>query len=1083
VAVDPSVSSPRAAPPADGLWVRLLGDVAVSLPDGTAMAVDSARARALVTYLVLHRDAPQPRQKLAFLLWPDSSESQSRTNLRHLLHTLRRSAPAIASLLEVTPGAIAWRPDRPCRVDVIEFEAALDEADADGTAPARALGRRQEAIDLYRGDLLADAYDDWVLAERDRLRQRLLTALQRVAAHWAAVGAVDDANHAARALWRCDPLREDTYRFLIELSTSAGDRAGAVRWFHECTATLQRELGVEPGPATREAFAAATRADDDAHATAVDGADVTDQTDSAAAGARDDVRAPRVTGPALVGRDAERDQLRRCWDDALAGRRQLVLVTGEPGIGKTRLVEDVVAWAARRGAVIASSRSYPTEGELGYGAAVAWLRSAGLAAPDRPLPPGDVAVLAPLLPELGPAGAAPAPQDALDEAAQRQRIFDAVTRAVSARGPVLLVADDAHWCDEPSLQLLHYLLRAVGGPFLAVATARREELDGSAALARLVHGLVVLDGVTEIALERLTPAATAELVGELAVPATGTRRATGTGAGAGPASEAPVDRIVAETEGNPLFIVEVMRALADGGPPDGTLLTPKLQAVISLRLQQLSAPAIELLGLAATAGRDVSTPILARSCGLDETSLVRGLDELWRRGILREQGIDAYDFSHGKLRDVAYDAMSPATRRRNHRLIAETLREAHGAAVDERSGEIAFHYDRAGQPGPAVEWYLRAAGQAQARHATVDALRLLWRARDLTAADAVGAEPRRVVLAALCTPLSVVEGFASVRLAEVQDEAMALADEAGGVDGGGGPEPSLLRSIAMTRLCRRDFEGAQEVASALLASAARAGDAVLDIESRYLLGIADFWAGEMDAAAARFEEVLGRFDPGRRAEHLQRFGHDPEVVCASRRANVLWFLDRTDDARAARDGAVALATEVGHPFSLGVTLVFAGLLAVDLDERQAVRGYAGALAAVPRTAAFAAASEAFGGYVDVLDGRPGPGLARVRAVVDASAPDHAPGQVTTHARLLVAAYDAAGDAAGGLAAVDEALRMGGSRIWEAELRRLRAVFLAGQDAPAGQVDAELDRARAVAAASRLPGLTRRVNETAARLRP
>ena len=196
----------------------------------------------------------------------------------------------------------------------------------------------------------------------------------------------------------------------------------------------------------------------------------------------------------------------------------------------------------------------------------------------------------------------------------------------------------------------------------------------------------------------------------------------------------------------------------------------------------------------------------------------------------------------------------------------------------------------------------------------------------------------------------------------------------------------------MTKLCRRDFTGAISVAGELSSAASRTGDAVLEVESDYLLGIGAFWSGEMALARARFERAVETFSPARRPEHIERFGHDPQIVCLSRLANVLWFQGRAEDARATRERAMAMATEVDDPFSLGVALVFAALLAVDLDEPDRCRRFVDAMRTTDQhTIAFATARRAFTGYVDVLDGRTAEGLAHIRSVIDADAPDYAPG--------------------------------------------------------------------------------------------
>lgn len=1029
------------------LRVRLLGGVDLRRGDEELPPLESARARSLLAYLLLNADAPQPRQRLAFLLWPDSSEGQARTNLRHLLHNLRRSLADADRFLEVTPRTLRWRPGAPYWLDVAAFEEALARADAAEHDPDAEVAALRDAAALYAGDLLAGSYDEWLLGARERLHHRHLAALRRLAELLSARGEHADATHFAQELLRGDPLQEAAYRLAMRVHAAAGDRARAVRAYHACATMLRRELGAEPSAATEEAHRALTRPD-----------------------RRAPEPRPGGASPPLVGRADEWAALTGCWRAAERGPARLVVVAGEAGIGKTRLVEELRTWCAQRGAVVADARSYPAEGELAYGATAAWLRADGLAARVRRLGRFDLTELARLLPELLAEGRDLAAPEPLPESEQRRRLFDAVARAVLVPGqPALLVADDAHWCDPQSLALLHYLLRAgSGGSLLVVATVRREALGDDHPVRALVGGLHALDRCVELELGRLAKEETAELARHVA-------GADLDGAGA--------DALHAETEGNPLFVVETVRAGRDAGRRDRPALSPKLQSVIGARLAQLSPHARALVGVAATVGRDFTSDVVAGASGVDEVALVGALDELWRRGIVRERGVDAYDFSHEKVREVAYLSLGAATRRRHHLRVAEALLAAHAGDPGPVSGRLAAHYERGGATADAVAWYGRAAEQAQRLHANAEAVRLLGRALELTAALPGGEERRTrelAVLSALPTPLAAVEGFGSERLAETQRRAVRLAGALGRE-----PEPPLLRSLAMSFLSRGDFDAARRVGAELGAWGARAGDDVLLVEGDYLLGIAAFWAGALADARAHFERAVRRARPEHRATHLLRYGQDPEVACLGRLANTLWFLGHPADAKRARDAAVALADEVGHPHSRDTALVFAALLALELEEADRCREHVAGLAAggaEHRTRPVQVAAEALAGYADVLDGRAHAGVARIRRAVDQRQDaDHAPGMGAVLLRLLLAAHEAAPDVDGALAATDEALALGGCRLWESEAHRRRAELLHARGAPTPVVEAALARALGAARRSGARALELRAARSRARL--
>ncbi|HEX2183788.1 MAG TPA: AAA family ATPase [Rubrobacteraceae bacterium] len=1003
------------------LRIRLLGELDLRYDGAPLPPLESARAASLLAYLLLHREAPQPRQRLALLLWPDSTESQARTNLRHVLHNLRRALPDPDRFLDVTPRTLQWRADAPFWLDVAAFEDAV----AQEKGNADSLTALRKAAELYTGDLLEGSYDEWLLEEREWLRQRYVETLQRLAT------LLEERRDHARAipyaerLLRQDPLREETYRLLMRLHDARGDRARALRVYHVCAATLERELAVEPSAPTREAYEALLPLE-------LEPAE------------------RQIGGPPLIGRAPERARLSTLWRAAESGQAGMVLVTGEPGVGKTRLVEEFRSWCAHRGAVTAEARSYPAEGVLAYGPVVAWLRSEAFESRLERLDRARLTELSRLLPELlskVPGLARPEP---LSEEDQRQRLFDAAARTIFAAGaPLLLVADDLHWCDRETLQFLHYLLRAAPrARLLVVATARREEVDGRHPLNDLLAGLQAMERLTEIEVGRLTREETAVLAERLA----------------GYPLEEP-DRLYAETEGNPLFVVEALRAGWKGGSTERGWISPKVQAVISSRLAQVSEPARDLAGVAATIGREFTSDVLAQASGVDEETLVSGLDELWRRRIVREQGADAYDFSHDKIREVAYLALSPARRRQLHLRVARALERAHAHDPGPVTGQLAVHYERAGATEEAITWYVRAAEVAQQLHANVEVGRILDSALDLlhTLPETPERDTRELsILSALQTSLGWVEGWASERLAAVQNHALDLAATLG-VE----PAPPLLRSMAITSLARRDFAAARGFGGRLYARGVRDADGMLLVEADYVLGIAAFWQGELDAARKHFQAAVDRYRPDQHHAHLLRYGLDPNVICLSRLGNTLWFLGYPEAATRARDEALALAEEIGHPFSREVALVFASVLALDMRDPDRIREYAAMLAAERREAearVTRAASEAFGGYVDVLDGREEAGITRIqRSLDDTRTGDYAPGGRAVHVRILLEACAVSGDARTGLAVADRALTWGDAdRLWEVETRRLRAEFLAALGSPVQDIEAELERALAVA---------------------
>ncbi|MDQ3699784.1 MAG: AAA family ATPase, partial [Chloroflexota bacterium] len=591
------------------LRLRLLNDFCLVCDEGPVTGLTSARGQSLLAYLALHLQAPQRRQQLAFLFWPDATEAQARNNLRQLMHQLRRAWPATDRYLAADASALSWRHDVHLWIDVAEFESTValaDEAErrADVVTMRAALER---AVGLYQGDLLPGCYEDWIVPERQRLGQRYSRTLDRLIALLEGQRAYGAAIEYADERLRHDPL-EDAYRQLMRLHALNHDRAGGLRVYQACATWLERELAIEPSPATRQVYERLQRLEaleEMAPASALE-----------------------VTLP-LVERQREWTQVQGAWRRAADGQPHLLLIGGEPGIGKSRLAEELLSWANQQGITTARTRVYAAEGRLSYAPVADWLRSEALRPALAGLDPvwrGEVARLLPeLLPEP-PHVQSPTP---LGEHWQRQHFFQALARAVlSADQPLLLVLDDLQWCDQDTLEWLHYLLRFDRQARLLVAgTARTEEVDGQHPLVTLLTDLRGVGLVAEVALTPLDAAETAQLAAQVIGRALDGDQA---------------QHLYRETEGHPLFVVETARAAlaTDRGPAAERKLSPasrlsspamerlpaKVQAIIAARLAQLSEPTRELASLAATIGRAFTLEVLTHAHDGGEDCLVRGLD-------------------------------------------------------------------------------------------------------------------------------------------------------------------------------------------------------------------------------------------------------------------------------------------------------------------------------------------------------------------------------------------------------------------------------------------------------------------------
>ncbi len=699
------LSDGRGEKSAGRLRLDLLRTFRLRQGDQPVPGFEHARLQHLLAYLALHRAAPISRRQLAFLLWPDSTDQQALKNLRTLLTRLRQALPGADHFIDITVQTIQWRPDAPFTLDVAEFETAAAQvapaqAADDYAGAAKAM---TNAVAVYTGELLPGCYDDWILPLREQLHQACGDALERLVLLLEEHREYGSALPYARRLLNHDPLREAAYHHLIRLHLALGDRTEALRICRACDTMLEREFGTGLTRATRELYESLLAAEN-----------------QPALGAIEQPLGTHSSSLPLVGRNAEWSRLMSAWRAAATGHPQIVLISGEAGIGKTRLAEELCAWVARQGADVAAAHCYPVGGAaVAYAPVVEWLRDRGLQARLAVLDNVWLVEVARIFPTLladHPHLKSPGP---LTEAWQRTRLYEALARAVLGsddHAPLLLFLDDLQWCDQETLDWLGYLLRfADRAPLLIVAAVRKYEIDRVHPLMAFWFALTRSGLLSEIPLAPLNAAETGLLAANVA------RRVVD-------ASETA--QVYHDSEGNPLFVVEMVQAGMMDEPASLSISStpaafpPKVRAVIQWRLTQLSPAARALAQTAAVLGRKFNFEDLARASDQNEEAVAAGLDELWQRHIVRAQGSSVYDFSHDGIRAVAYDDIGPFRRRTAHLRVAQALEELHHADLDAFSIQIAGHYEQAGYTQPAITFYRRAASVAESVYANTAAARL-----------------------------------------------------------------------------------------------------------------------------------------------------------------------------------------------------------------------------------------------------------------------------------------------------------------------------------------------------------------------
>ena len=616
-----------------------------------------------------------------------------------------------------------------------DAEAALAAGD-----PRRAAGQAQAALAIFERPLLPELAGRWVDEQRaalDGLRSDALETLARAAMRLGP-GELPAAERAARALIQREPYRESGYAVLMELLAARGNLAEALRVHDQLRVLLRDELGATPAP----------------HVTALHDRLLL-QGDAPIAPAP---VAPALPLPAVlarreehhfVGREPELAVLRRRWERTPAGDGGVVVVTGEAGMGKTRLAARFAAEAHAGGAAVLHGR-IDEETVVPYQPFVEALHHYAAHAGDV-AGGADVEALAPLVPELG--GTAP---ESGERENRRYRLFEAVAavlgRAAGER-PLLLVVEDLQWAGRPTLLLLRHVVRRLHGrPLMVLVTLRDAEADPGGPPARLLADLSREHVVERVGLEGLEEDDAAELVGDAEL----------------------ARRLHGRTGGNPFFIEEMLRSLAEvpdepAGVPEG------VKDLVSRRLSRLTAPTVEALTAAAVLGRDFSLATLADMVAKPGEELLGALEEALRASVVREDAehVDRFTFAHALVRETLYEAPAQARRARLHLRAGHAL-EAAGAPP----GELAHHFFEARDVGgadAAVSHSAAAARHAVAAHAYEEAA---WHLEQALAAGPDGARRAELLLA-----LGDVRWQASEPGArDAFDEAAALARRDGAPD-------------------------------------------------------------------------------------------------------------------------------------------------------------------------------------------------------------------------------------------------------------------------------------------------------------
>ena len=716
--------------------MRLLGGVEV-LVGGAEVPVAGAKLKAILAMLALAAPHPVPHERIIDEIWADDPVANPANALQAQVSAVRRLLGREAVERRGQGYVLALGPDDVDTIRVERLVRAGREAAAAG-APGVAVEHHQAALALVRGPALADVVqyrfareaavwlDELVLGCREDLLDALLANGEHTAVAAKAVGLV-----------QAHPLRERFHAQLVLALYRSGRQADALRSYQEARTVLLDELGIDPGPELRALEQAVLAQDPSLDLVAMP------------SGATPAVAPPDpivVAGPPLVGRDMELAVLQADLDSARAGRGRIAAVGGEPGIGKTRLVEEISDDAAARGMSVVWGRCFDGRGAPAFWP---WTQVVNhlLAdfAPDelRSALGANAAVLAQIAPavqELVPDHESAPPLDPGSAAFRLCRsVFDVIDRLSRVR-PILVVVDDLHWADPSSLDVITFMASEMfDSRVLVLGTYRNLDPTLGGALAQALVELgrrsvvrrVDLVGLDLPSLDRLL-----EVSGAVV-------------------DDAVLARMHRRTGGNPFFVSELLRFLpteearveasAAEAVAFGAVVPVGVKGVIRQRVARLPDTSQETLAVAATLGQDFDLAVLAATVEASGATLLDHLDPALEAGIVIDNPgtTSRYRFSHGLVNETIYDDLGGARRARTHLRIAEALEAHHGETSGPHLLEIATHWHRAvpaAAPTRGIDAAVRAAAWAQAHVAHKQAEAQLRAALDLVATMPHGRE-------------------------------------------------------------------------------------------------------------------------------------------------------------------------------------------------------------------------------------------------------------------------------------------------------------------------------------------------------
>jgi len=1053
--------------------------------------------RALLAYLTVESDRPHQRRKLAALLWPEFPETTALSNLRYALSNLRKvigDRSVQPAYLEINPQTIEFNLNSSCRLDVSVFEQYCALAHQNPLD----FQSLEQAADLYRGSFLEGfsipdsiAFEEWVLLKREHLDRLAYQVYHLVAGDCELSGDYQQAISYAERQLELDPWGEEAHRRLMRCLYFTGQRSAALAQYEACRQVLAAELALEPEQETRQLYEQILK--DKLSAPPVPPAFL-----------RRSTSLP-VERSHFVSRQDALNRLHIVLNRAMAGKGQLLLITGSPGQGKTALAQEFLhqalethpalaaAWgnshayfglgdpylpfreilemltgqvehrweagsitqehARRMWCLTAySARAMVQEGPALIGTFVPGLPLLQRASMVAQSEPSWLTRLRPMVDRqvLGP----PPSQEDLFQ--QYWRVLAAIARQV----PLLLFLDDLQWADQSSLALLFHLSRELKSARILILAAFRpvEELPSSGAgppsLATMVNELRLIHGDILINLDELEQRSFIDAYLDLEPNRF---------------EETFREDLFRYTQSHPLFTVEMLYGMQERGDViknqqgewmvspslDWNCLPPRVEAAIADRLRQLPQSFLNLLLTASIEGERFTAEVAAKVLGVDEQQVLillsTDLDHRYKlvqaesSRSVNGSRLSRYRFRHILFQRYLYSQLDVVERARLHEQVGSALEERYTSMLEENAVQLAYHFETAGIPLKAIH-YLHLAGQHATHLASFeDAILHLKKALSLLESQPVTVEKDLLeleLLTSLNAPLMLARGYASPDLGLVCSRSVQLLNNIP-------QKPDLFPIfflLAAYYLMRAEYQKSLAQVSQGVRIAESSGDDLLIHLMNWVSGCNLLWLGKLCEALSKFDKMIVFYDPIKHGELHHFYGSDPGIACLTWSSWTLWLLGYPDKALRRCQQAIDLGQKLDDPDCQLFTQLtaFLHLLMRDPEGAFDLMQSSSLLLAQHSLPLFSAEDEFYRGLYQVQVGELETGLSSMSRGMEAYQVIGTRNMLSMHFTLQAEAFLRDGHiekAAQQLQQAQDFIEETGERFYQAEILRLKGEML------------------------------------------